>query len=95
MENDAIEITRVQLFVWTWIAILIYLVSFFMNLSSAIATGEGVTLPPIDPSLLALSGLSQAGYVAGKAVKKPASSIDANEPPNKELLTKIQQSRVS
>jgi uncharacterized membrane protein SirB2 len=78
MEDDKFSITRVQLFTWTWIALFVYVLTFFLNLSAAFADQAKVTvsLPDIDHSLLALSGISQAGFVAGKAAVKPA---DANK----------------
>ena len=52
--------------------------TFFLNLSAALADQEKatVTLPDIDQNLLVLSGISQAGFVAGKAAVKP---VDANK----------------
>jgi hypothetical protein len=90
MEKGKIDIARVQLFVWTWIAILIYLVTFFVDMNDALVNGESVSLPNIDQNLLVLSGLSQAGFVAAKAANKKAVEDDANKPPDPDLLVATQ-----
>jgi hypothetical protein len=74
MEHDKFSVTRVQLFAWTWIAVFVYVLFYFVDLSAAFAYPKEkiVSLPDIDPNLLALSGISQAGFVAGKAAMDPA-----------------------
>jgi len=61
-------LTRVQMFGWTWIGIIIYLSTFFSYVLSTSATVKNLTLPDIDTTLVILIGLSQAAYLAGKFV---------------------------
>jgi hypothetical protein len=90
MEDDMISLTRVQLFAWTWIALFIYVISFIGILGAAFAdqAKNVVTLPDIDQNLLALSGISQAGFVAGKAAMKTPDVARANAPAREDLLVK-------
>ncbi len=54
---------KFQMFGWTAIAAVIYVYLFCQNLTA------GVTiLPAIDSSIVTLTGVSQAGYPAGKGV---------------------------
>jgi hypothetical protein len=89
MEDDKYSITRVQLFAWTWIALFVYVLTFSLNLSAAFAYQEKVTviLPDIDHNLLVLSGISQAGFVAGKAAVKAPDAVRANAAANTALFT--------
>gem|GEM_PF-5084474 len=89
MEDDKYSITRVQLFAWTWIALFVYVLTFSLNLSAAFAYQEKVTviLPDIDHNLLVLSGISQAGFVAGKAAVKAPNAARANAAANTALFT--------
>jgi hypothetical protein len=71
LEGGSSSITRLQMFVWTWIGILIYLTVFFgylytLTLSSSTTQFNEVSLPDIDPTLLVLMGISQGSFVAGK-----------------------------
>lgn len=59
--------TRFQMFAWTFIAIIIYLVIFFSTISSKLSNIEDLTsVPDINLTLVTLMGLSQGVYVAGK-----------------------------
>ena len=78
MENGKIEITRVQLFVWTLVAIFVYLLTFSINTVEAFNNEKAIEFPEINPILLVLSGISQAGFVAGKVVIPKATEMDAN-----------------
>lgn len=72
------DLSKLQLFVWTWVAVIIYLVKLVgqVVLASTQATGAQavnvLTLPDVDTSLLLLSGLSTTGYIAKKVVTKQA-----------------------
>jgi hypothetical protein len=71
LEGGSSSITRLQMFVWTWIGIFIYLTVFFgylytLTLSSSPTQFNEVSLPDIDPTLVVLMGISQGSFVAGK-----------------------------
>jgi cation transport ATPase len=93
MEEDKISITRVQLFVWTWIALFIYILTFFLSLGSAFTQGEtaSISLPNINSNLLVLSGISQAGFIGCKAAIKEADETKADAPAKPDLLTRPSQ----
>ena len=59
----ALDLMKVQMFGWTALAILIYVIFFVKQLAPTITE-----LPNVDPSIVALTGVSQAGYLIGKAV---------------------------
>lgn len=56
---------KYQMFVWTLIAIVIYTYVFLRNPSTTIST-----LPELGEKFVILMGLSQAGYLGGKAAPK-------------------------
>jgi hypothetical protein len=63
-KNPAIfSLMKFQMFGWTVVAIGIYSWIFLTNLSPHISA-----LPTVDQSIVLLTGLSQAGYLAGKAI---------------------------
>ncbi len=78
-ENDKPTLTRFQMFMWTWIGIIIYLALFIAMITApgALQAVQNLSLPDIDPTLVALMGLSQAGYIGGKAVATLA--VELNE----------------
>lgn len=62
------------MFVWTFISIIAYFVVLGMSLSSMVTGSdldgvEKLTIPNIDTTMLALMGVSQGAYVAGKMAK--------------------------
>jgi hypothetical protein len=64
LEGGSSSVTRLQMFVWTWIGIFIYLTVFFgalytLTLSSSPTQFNEVSLPDIDPTLVVLMGISQ------------------------------------
>lgn len=65
-QNPSIlSIMKYQMFVWTLIAIVIYTYVFLRNPSTSIST-----LPELGEKFVILMGLSQAGYLGGKAAPK-------------------------
>lgn len=60
---ETLSLMKFQMFGWTIIAIVIYVFVFLHNL-----TDQMETLPVVDSSIVALTGLSQAGYLTGKGV---------------------------
>ena len=64
--------TRVQMLLWTVVAVIIYFISLVATMSSAetLMAIEGLSLPDLDEVFLVLMGLSQTGYLGGKAVAK-------------------------
>jgi hypothetical protein len=80
------DLSRLQMFIWTWIAVVIYLlkVASQVVLASKQPAVEGalkaLAFPDLDSSLLVLSGLSAAGYVAQKVVTRQAPKIGSVTP---------------
>jgi hypothetical protein len=73
-----VDLMKFQMFGWTLIAVSLYLWSFF----SVVARQSAIvaSLPPIDPSLVALTGVSQLAYLTNKGAQstKAASDRDAS-----------------
>jgi hypothetical protein len=73
-ENDQLSFTRLQMFSWTWIGIMIYLVILFSTVfmisvdseNKGLNTLKDLSLPDIGPTLVILMGLSQGVYLVGK-----------------------------
>ena len=57
------DLMKFQMFGWTMVAIPIYIILFLSDLSDHIDS-----LPNVPQSIVLLTGLSQAGYLAGKAM---------------------------
>jgi len=85
-ENGKLSLTRFQMFLWTWISVLIYVsilfqstVLIFHNIDEdptrMIEILKQFKLPDIDPILVYLMGLSQGGYLAAKYISQPALTI--------------------
>jgi hypothetical protein len=53
---------KFQMFGWTVVAVRFYVILFLSKLANDISQ-----LPTVDPSIVILTGVSQAGYLAGKA----------------------------
>jgi hypothetical protein len=88
VSNDAgaPELSRLQMFIWTWIAVVLYLVKVVSQVllarkqptpADALAL---LAFPDIDSSLLVLSGLSATGYIAQKVVTREAPKIGSVTP---------------
>ncbi|MDE1770436.1 MAG: hypothetical protein KGI28_07800 [Thaumarchaeota archaeon] len=69
-ENNAPSVTRFQMFAWTIIGIIAYLVILFSEIPTpgVVYNIGSLVLPSISPILVVLMGLSQSAYVGGKAV---------------------------
>jgi hypothetical protein len=66
-EFDKLTLSRFQMFAWTWVSILIYLYAFIPAVTDHYSDPQNATVPNIDLMLVALMGLSQAAFLAGKA----------------------------
>jgi len=62
-----LALTKFQMFGWTIVGVLIYLIAFWRVITSNDAPYM-TSLPDIDGSLVTLMGISQAAYLTGKAV---------------------------
>lgn len=68
-DNKCIDLGDLQMFSWTLIGALIYLLNFYrmwLYLDPSIE----VSLPTVDSSILALTGVSQAAYIGKKLVTR-------------------------
>lgn len=68
-DNKLIDLGDLQMFSWTLIGALIYLLNFYRMWLYMDPSVE-VSLPTIDSSILALTGVSQAAYIGKKLVAK-------------------------
>ena len=66
---ENLSLMKFQMFGWTVIAIFTYVYLFLGHLNTNVTT-----LPNVDTSIVTLTGLSQAGYLAGKG----ASNVQSN-----------------
>ena len=71
-EHGKPSVSRIQMFAWTWIGIIVYLSILFTNLNEKMALGDvnGLQIPDIDQMFLVLMGISQTAYISGKMVSK-------------------------
>ena len=99
LEGNKPSLGRYQMFLWTIISILLYLVLFFSSVSQTVenievmntnstaspvdienqkrlALHNNLSVPDIDPTLVALMGLSQGGYLGAKLVARQPVKID-------------------
>ncbi len=60
---ENLSLMKFQMFGWTVVALFIYVYLFLANLDAAVTS-----LPNVDSSIAMLTGISQAGYLAGKGV---------------------------
>jgi hypothetical protein len=63
------DLTKIQMLIWTIIALVVYLHTVYYSLSSfKTCVGNACTFPDIDTSLMVLMGLSQGAYLGNKLV---------------------------
>ncbi len=72
-EGKKPSITRFQMFIWTWIAIIVFFISITNTINSDLNSISQLNVPDVDPVLVALMGISQAAYLGGKSVSKTPS----------------------
>lgn len=72
-DSNNVDLSKMQIFVWTIIAVTIFLLSLWrVTASLTEANANATSLPDIDQTLLVLSGISAAGYLGTKIVaQKP------------------------
>jgi hypothetical protein len=84
-EEGRPSLLRLQMFLWTIAALVIYIWQFVAAASAADITVGALGLQDIDPTLLFLMGLSQTGYLGSKAysgtVKKTETEEKKTVPP--------------
>lgn len=66
-ENGKLELTRLQMFLWTIISLIIYIFLLGSALINGMENVADLGLPNVDPTLVVLMGLSQTGYLGYKA----------------------------
>lgn len=86
-ENNKPALFRYQMFLWTFIGIIIFLGLFAVNVFDYVhryqvcvadvpcTQVEALAIPKIDNMLVVLMGLSQTGYLGGKAVARTPARI--------------------
>ena len=68
-DKRVIDLGDLQMFFWTLIGALIYLLNFY-RMWLCLDPSIEVSLPTVDSSILALTGVSQAAYIGKKLVSK-------------------------
>ena len=66
-EKGQPSLLRVQMFLWTLAALAIYFGQFLASAFASGASAVSFGLPTVNPTLLFLMGVSQAGYLGSKA----------------------------
>lgn len=69
-EGKKPSITRFQMFVWTWISIIIFLISVVNTINANWNSITQLGVPDMNPVLVVLMGISQAAYLGGKGTSK-------------------------
>jgi hypothetical protein len=77
-DPSVFSLMKFQMFGWTVVAIGIYSWIFLTNLSPQVSA-----LPAVDQSIVLLTGLSQGGYLAGKAASNVGNPSSATQPDGK------------
>jgi hypothetical protein len=72
--SQFIELAQVQMFFFTVIVALVYAVQLFQMISFGDLLAEDIGLPVLPEGLLALMGVSHAGYLGNKAIQRTPSS---------------------
>jgi hypothetical protein len=67
-EFEQPSLSRLQMLLWTFIGIFIYLITLYVFVISNLDTPACLALPDIDATIVVLMGLSQGAYVGGKLV---------------------------
>ena len=84
-EGGNASLAKFQMFTWTWISVGIFCLTFIRIILAFSSGTEGltvsdVTLPTVSDMLVALMGLSQVAYTAGKYVAPKTPSITTVTP---------------
>jgi hypothetical protein len=64
------DLSKVQLMVWTVLVLSIYVYSLSLRVGMLEGHQADTGIPDLDPTLLVLTGLSQAGYLGSKMVQR-------------------------
>jgi hypothetical protein len=81
-DNDAPDLTKIQMLVWTLIAVVVYLVQVNASVPhfAGCVQGTACTFPDIDAALMVLMGLGQGAYLGNKLVTVDTPRISASAP---------------
>lgn len=88
MENDKITLPRFQMFAWTWISIIVYLVLVYSKVATGLGNVENLSLPDLNILFVTLMGLSQGAYVTNKLATSTVFSINGIIPSRLKLQPK-------
>ena len=79
-ENDKPELARFQMFAWTWIAVIFYLISFGFQTSQTFQDPSALKIPDIPTAFVILMGISQGAYVGTKLALSEVFSVTSVKP---------------
>ena len=71
MDNDKLTLSRVQMFLWTMIAVILYIYLLFNTVFAFANDVTTLGIPDIDVTLVVLMGLSQGAYLGNKLISQP------------------------
>ena len=82
-DSNQTDLSKVQLLIWTAIALGAFLTNVILNINAVDAGGStaGAALPDIDGALMVLMGLSQGGYLGKKLVTSNRLQLISLAPP--------------
>lgn len=63
---DLVDVSKVQMFFFTVVVALAYLITLFRTMLAATTPAEIVAMPTLDPGLIFIIGISHVGYLGGK-----------------------------
>ena len=63
---DLVDVSKVQMFFFTVVVALAYLITLFRTMLAATTPAEIMAMPTLDPGLIFIIGISHVGYLGGK-----------------------------
>lgn len=80
MENGQFAISRFQMFAWTWITVISYLIVFGSEAISFMHSPVDLQFPDVSQIYIALMGLSQGAYIGSKMLIPKSFAITGINP---------------
>ncbi|HJU78012.1 MAG TPA: hypothetical protein VJ599_00410 [Nitrososphaeraceae archaeon] len=86
-ENGKPSLSRFQMFAWTWVSIIFYLVSFISQTYFTLYDVSTLKIPDVPGVFVILMGISQGAYVGGKIALKQLFEVTSVIPANAKANT--------
>lgn len=81
-ENDKPELARFQMFAWTWVSVIFYIVSFIFQISQNFQDPNQMKIPDVPTVFVILMGISQGAYIGTKLTLTQVFTITSINPNN-------------